>query len=248
MLQRLQEIDAYKQFWSVTITPYGKDIEPHVPDKMKVMDSFMQLSRKVGIHAISWRYDPIFISEQYSVDFHIDAFEKMVSKLSGFTDNCVISFIDLYAKTKRNFPGVQEVSQSDRITLGKEFVRIGQTYGIIIRSCCEGIELRDYGVDVTGCMTQPVIERAIGCSLEIPKSKKGAREACDCLLGNDIGVYNTCGHGCLYCYANFSQDLVKQNMKQHNSLSPYLVGNGREGDQIKEAKQESYRNGQLSLF
>lgn len=248
MLKRLNEIDAFSQFWFVTITPYGKDIEPHVPDKEKVIEIFQQLSKKVGINAISWRYDPIFISKKYSVEFHINSFEKMAERLSGYTDNCVISFIDLYAKTKRNFPEVQEVSKTDRITLGKAFARIGQKYGIAIRTCHEGEELEEYGVEVSGCMTQPVIERAIQCSLDVPKSKKSTRDACNCLLGNDIGVYNTCGHGCIYCYANYNQETVIRNMRQHNPVSPFLIGNGREGDQIRETKQESYRNGQMSLF
>jgi hypothetical protein len=248
MLDRLNEIDAFKQFWFVTITPYGKEIEPNVLDKEKVMESFKQLSMKVGLNAIGWRYDPIFITDKYSVKYHINSFEKMVERLSGYTNNCVISFIDLYAKTKRNFSEVKEVSKTERITLGKAFVCIGQKYGITIRTCHEGEDLKEYGVDVTGCMTQPIIERAIGCSLDVPRNKKSPRDACNCLLGNDIGVYNTCGHGCVYCYANYNQETVRQNIRQHNPTSPFLIGNVKEGDKIREAKQVSYRNEQITLF
>jgi len=248
MLERLDEIDGFKQFWFVTITPYGKEIEPSVPKKQKVMESFKQLSKKVGVNAIGWRYDPIFITDKYSVEYHINSFEKMAEVLSGYTNNCVISFIDLYAKTKRNFFGVKEVSKIERITLGKAFVAIGQKYGINIRTCCEGEELKEYGVDVTGCMTQPIIERAIGCNLDVPKNKKSSRAACNCLLGNDIGVYNTCAHGCIYCYANYNQETVRQNMRQHNPNSPFLIGTVKEGDIIREAKQDSYRNEQITLF
>lgn len=247
MLARLNEIDAYRQFWFVTITPYGKEIEPNVPDKVKVMESFKQLARKVGIQAISWRYDPIFISEKYSVDYHIEAFEKMAKTLAGYTDSCVISFIDLYVKTRRNFPEVREVTKADRITLGKAFVQIGKKYGITIRSCHEGEELKEYGIDVSGCMTQPIIERAIECNLELPKSKSTARVGCNCLLGSDIGAYNTCGHGCVYCYANYNQKIVKENLAQHDPKSPFLIGGAREGDMFKEAKQVSYRDDQMTL-
>ena len=73
-------------------------------------------------------------------------------------------------------------------------------------------------------MTQAVLERAIHSNLKVPK-KKGSRESCDCLLGNDIGMYNTCYHGCLYCYANYSRDIVRDNFKKHDKNSPFLIGN-----------------------
>lgn len=247
MLDGMGQIADFKQMWHVTITPYGKDIEPGVPDKERVMESFKRLSGIVGMNSISWRYDPIFITDTYSLDFHIQTFEQMAKNLSGYTDNCVISFIDLYAKTKRNFPGVREVSAKDRTTLAKEFVKIGEQYGIEIRSCCEGTELAEYGVNVSGCMTKPVIERAIGTSLDMAKLQKPAREGCDCLLGNDIGMYNTCGHGCLYCYANYDKKTVEQNMRQHDPKSPILIGNVTADEEIREAKQVSFCSGQMKL-
>ena len=86
MLPRLSELDAFRQFWGVTITPYGKEIEPYVPDKEVVMNSFKRLSERIGIKAISWRYDPIFISEKYSVEWHIEAFARMAENLSSYTE------------------------------------------------------------------------------------------------------------------------------------------------------------------
>jgi hypothetical protein len=248
MLPRLEELNAFRQFWFVTITPYGKEIEPYVPDKAQVINSFLQLSQKVGIKSMGWRYDPIFLTETYDVDFHIRSFEEMAAKLSGYVDNCVISFIDLYVKTRRNFPQVKEVTRREREIIGREFVKIGQKYGIQIRTCCEGTELSTYGVDVSGCMTQPVLERAIGMTLDVPKKKKSPRDACNCLLGNDIGMYNTCAHGCVYCYANYDYKTVQQNLALHDPQSPFLIGGSREGDVIKDARQQSYLDGQLSFL
>ena len=248
MLSRLSELSDFRQFWGVTITPYGREIEPNVPEKEEVMDSLIQLSEILGIKSVSWRYDPIFISDKYTVAFHIEAFEKMAEKLKGHVDNCVISFIDLYEKTKRNFPSVKEVSRLDRERLAQEFVRIGINYGIQIRSCHEGEELAKFGVDVSGCMTQSVIERAIGGSLQIPKAKKSVRVGCECLLGNDIGMYNTCGHGCIYCYANYDNETVRKNNKLHQKDSPFLIGAAMPEDEVRDAKQESYYVGQMSLF
>lgn len=247
MLPRLKELESFRQYWFVTITPYGKDIEPHVPEKEQIMDTFLQLSNQVKSHAIDWRYDPIFLSETYPLAYHVDTFEKMASRLKGATKRCVISFIDLYAKTRRNFPEVREVKLEEQIQLAKEFVQIGKQYGITIYSCCEGDLLAQYGVDIGGCLTKDRIEQAIGCSLNIPK-KKPAREGCDCILGSDIGGYNTCGHGCIYCYANYDRKSVLRNMQQHDPNSPYLIGHGRDEDLITEVKQESYLDGQLSFL
>ncbi len=247
MLDRLEEIKQFNQLWFVTITPYGKEIEPDVPEKERVIESLIRLSGIVGINSVGWRYDPIFISEEYSLEFHIEAFEHMVEKLSGYVDTCIISFIDLYEKTKRNFPKVRVVSNDEQKSIAKSFVEIGKRYNIRIKSCCESSELEQFGVDISGCMTKSVIERAIGSSLKITGSKGKARAECDCLLGNDIGMYNTCGHGCIYCYANYNMEIVRENMKQHNPESPLLIGELRDGDVIKEAKQVAYANGQMRL-
>jgi hypothetical protein len=248
MLDRLEEIAQFRQFWFVTMTPYGREMEPQVPDKQQVMDSFIRLSEKVGVNAVGWRYDPIFLTEKYDLDFHLASFEKMAAYLSGHVDQCVISFLDLYAKTKRNFPQAREVAADDRRLLAREFVKIGNRYQIRIRTCCEGTELAAYGVDVSGCMTKPVLERAAGISFTIPSGKKSAREACDCLLGNDIGMYNTCSHGCVYCYANYDRETVRQNVRLHDPKSPLLIGNLHKEDMIRDASQESYVDNQLSLF
>jgi hypothetical protein len=248
MMERFHELDAFRQFWFMTITPYGREIEPNVLPVSDSLDALIRLSSLVGISSVGWRYDPIFLTKDYDLDFHIRSFEQMASRLSGFVDNCVISFIDLYAKTRRNFPGVREVSPEEQDILAKAFVKIGTTYGIRIRTCCEGTRLASYGVDVAGCMTKQIMERATGCALEVPHSRRSLREGCSCLLGNDIGMYNTCSHGCIYCYANYDQETVRRNVALHDPASPFLIGGARPGDKIHDADQKSWANGQMSLF
>lgn len=248
MLQRLDEIDMFRQFWFVTITAYGKDVEPNVPKIEEVVNSFKELSGKIGINAVGWRYDPIFINDVYTLDIHIERFEKIAKELSGYTKQCVVSFIDLYEKTKRNFKGIKEVTKEEQEYLIQEFVRIGEANGIKIYTCSENSELEKFGVDVSGCMTKRILEKAIDGTLDIPKGMKTSRESCECLLGSDIGMYNTCGHGCLYCYANYDMEIVNRNMKRHNKNADLLICEVVGGDIIKEAKQVSYYNSQLKLF
>ena len=247
MLDRLDELKDFDMFWFVTITPYGKDIEPFVPDKDAVMDSFISLSRTVGPAKMSWRYDPIFIDEKYDVDFHINAFRKMSEKLKGSTNQVVVSFIDLYEKTKKNFPGVKSVSFSDQEMLIDAFSKIARENNMQIHLCCEREELVRDNVDASGCLSQGVLEDATGTHLKVPKPQN-ARAECQCLLGADIGAYNTCGHGCKYCYANYDRETVVYNMKHHDPMSPLLVGELNEDDVVHEANQKSWKDGQMSIF
>lgn len=246
MLSGLENIRKFRQFWSVTITPYGKDIEPFVPEPCEVMESFCRLSEKVGRECISWRYDPIFLLGKYNRDFHIESFSEMAEKLSGYTSRCVISFIDIYEKTKKNFPGVQTVKKEDRLFLGETFAKIAAEHKMTLMTCGEGDELSVFGADCGGCQSKQILEEAIGFPLDVPKSAE-TREECACVLGNDIGAYNTCGHGCLYCYANSDPETAEYNLKHHDPFSPFLTGDFTDDDIIRSAEQESWIRWQLSL-
>ena len=247
MLARLDELAAFRQLWQVTITPYGPDIEPFVPDKERVMEAFRALSARLGRRRVVWRYDPIFLTQRYDLAFHLRTFEQMARALAGSTEACVVSFLDLYEKTRRNFPQGRAVETAAQETLVRAFVEIGQKYGMQLRLCCENPALARFGADVSGCMAKPALERALGLSLRIPKAAQHARAQCACVLGGDLGAYNTCGHGCLYCYANENQAAVRRNRALHDAASPLLVGALRAGDVVREAKQEPYTDGQLTL-
>lgn len=247
MLPGMDALKDYGQYWFVTITPYGRDIELNVPDKEKVMEDFKRLSDIVGINSVGWRCDPILLTERYTLERHIDDFRHMAKTLSGYTQSCVISFIDLYRKVRRNFPEAEEVGKEERITIGKAFAEIGKEYGITIRACAEGTELEPNGVDCGGCMTVGTFEKALHAVLDVPKRKNQRGGKCACVLGTDIGAYDTCAHFCRYCYANTDAERVRRNMKAHDPDSPFLIGSCRPGDRIREAAQESWRSRQLTL-
>ena len=246
MLPFLDKLKPYGQYWFVTITPYGKEIEPNVPKKEHVIESFKKLSDTVGVDSVGWRYDPIFIDTKHSVEWHIAEFEKMADALSGYTKTCVISFIDIYKKVERNFPEARAVQMKDRAVIGKAFVEIAAKNGMVVKPCAEGDDLAKYGADCSGCMTVHTFETALHNRLEVPKSKKNQRNGeCACLLGVDIGAYDTCGHLCKYCYANANAALVKENMKRHNPESPFLTGGYMPGDVVHEVTQKSWIDRQI---
>ena len=239
MFPYMDLLKDFGQYWFVTLTPYGRDIEPHVPDKHRLIEDFRALSGMVGIDSIGWRYDPIFLSERYTAEYHLRAFRQIAESLSGYTKTVVISFIDLYPKVRKNFPEAREVTEADRLLIGKEIIQIASAYGMTVKPCAEGNELAVYGADCSGCMKLSDYERAIGRKLNAPR-KKGARAACACYLSCDIGAYNTCMHLCRYCYANAGPALVYAQNKLHDAASPFLIGNYMDGDKIHDVPQESW--------
>lgn len=246
MLKYMDVLKPYGQYWFVTITPYGKEIEPNVPAKRQVLEDFKTLSKIVGVDSIGWRYDPIFINDKYSIDFHIETFEQMARELSGYTKTCIISFIDLYKKVIKNFPQACMVEKEKRLKIGKAFAEIGRQYDITIKACAEGDELAPYGVDCSGCLTQEVYETVLHTKLNMPRIK-GQRNECACFFGNDIGAYDTCRHFCKYCYANTDYRAVLSNSELHNPDSPFLIGMHQAGDIMNYAVQESWVDNQLTL-
>ena len=168
MLSYLDELDKYKQYWFVTITPYGKDIEPNVPEKQKVIESFKKVSNHIGVDAIGWRYDPIFIGNGFDVSKHIECFEKMAKELKGYTHNCTISFLDVYEKVKRNAPDIKTPTKEEQMEIAKAFSKIGKENEMVIHACCEKTYLSQYGLQCNGCMSQEIVEKAINNTLQPP--------------------------------------------------------------------------------
>ena len=190
-------LNKYHQYWFVTITPYGKDIEPNVPEKAAVMESFRSLSRIVGADCMCWRYDPILIDNTWTAERHIREFSTMCQKLEGSTHTCVISFIDLYEKVRRNYPKAKTVPFETQMSLTESFVKTAAGHGMTIKPCGEDKRLAITGADCSGCMTQETFESAIGQNINLPPNPNNRKE-CSCYITNDIGQYNTCGHLCRY--------------------------------------------------
>jgi len=246
MLKDIRLLKDFGMFWYVTITAYEKDMEPNVPKKEKVIENFIALSEIVGKNSMGWRYDPIIINDKYTVAYHLKEFEKMASEMSGYTDICVISFVDLYSKVRINAPEIAHVGRNDKLLLGKEMVSIAKDFGISVRPCGEGDFLSEFGADCRGCMTKDIYEKALGKSLNMPKFKPQRKE-CACYLSADIGAYNSCMHLCHYCYANYDAESVKNNYAKHDKNSPFLIGSHIDGEAVHDAKQVSWVDGQLKF-
>lgn len=247
MLPYMERLVPFGQFWYVTITPYGRDIEPNVPAWQEVAHSFRKLSEIVGIERIGWRYDPIFLDACHTIDWHRRMFTQMAELLAGWTEMVVISFLMRYAKTQRNFPEGRDVMYAERMELGAYIIETARSYGMTVYPCGGGDELAAFGADMGGCMTPRIYERALGRRIRFPNYQRQRKE-CDCYLGADIGAYDSCPHLCRYCYANTYDVRVAKNRRRHDPASPFLIGHAEEGDRIHTALQESWLDVQERLF
>ena len=210
---------------------------------------FQNLSKKIGKEKVIWRYDPILLNSNYTIDYHLKTFEYIAKELSGYTERVMISFIDMYRKISSNmrFLGISLITQDEMITLAKELGKIAASYNLIIETCAEQIDLEEYGIKHGHCIDKNLIEKIIGCRVSGAKDKN-QRQECGCLESIDIGTYNTCGNGCVYCYANYSKKSVDRGMLNYDPHSPILCSRVSAEDRIISRKVESLRVSQLSIF
>lgn len=227
----------YKFYFQVTITPYGNSIEAGMPKKDEIISSFIKLSNKIGKEKVIWRYDPILLNKNIDYDYHFKYYEYIASKLSGFTNKCIISYLDEYRKTERNTKDLflKKINKEDMIEIAKGLSEIAYKHNINISTCCEKVDLSNYGINHSKCIDDKLISQIAGTKLLINKDKN-QRNECGCVKSIDIGVYNTCPHLCKYCYANYSFKTAQRNHKLHNPNSPLLFGELRGDETIKERK------------
>ena len=250
MLEKLEELKPYMYYFQFTLTGYGRDVEPNLPHKREVLiPTFQRLSEQIGKERVIWRYDPIFLSDRYTVEYHIKAFEEIAASLAGYTDKVVISFIDFYKKTMRNTRtlAIQQMTAQKTRTLAEKMAEIALRYLLDIETCAEKINLQEFGISKGHCIDKRLIEKLLGCELSGQKDKY-QRESCGCLESVEVGTYNTCFNGCKYCYANFHETKVKENARQYDKSSPLLCGTLTQYDKITDRKIKSLKDGQFSLF
>lgn len=205
MLPHLDKLRDYSYYFQFTLTPYGSEIEKNIPSKSQVLlPAFRQLSRLLGPERVIWRYDPILLSSRYTPEFHRDAFERMAAFLSGYTNRCVISFLDFYRNTASRLRQQDLLPMEDAVLrdLAGHLAESGRRHGIRLETCCEEMDLSEFGIGHGCCIDASLLEQISGRSLKIPKDKN-QRKLCGCAASVDIGSYGTCPGGCLYCYAHF---------------------------------------------
>ncbi len=253
LLPYIQEIhEKYPFYFQYTLNAYDRDIEPALPMLEEKIATFRELSDLIGSDAVIWRYDPILLTAKYTISWHIERFRYIAEAISGKTGTCVFSFIDIYDKVKNNIKGydVRSCTTEEMDILASGFSKIAAAHNMELRTCAEIANLDKYGIRHGCCIDGDLIAKLTGWNMKAKKDPN-QRAECGCLESIDIGQYNTCRHGCRYCYANFNPQSVITFSKQHDPASPYLVGQNEPNDKITERKMKSLKSnmaGQISFF
>ena len=210
-----------------TINGYPRGLESRVVDANQSVQTFRLASEKHGVHSFVWRYDTIIFTSETDAEFHRNNFENLASKLEGATDEVVVSFMQTYRKTRSN---MDEAARTHNFTwrdplaeekrnLLRDLVQIASRYSMRL-SICTHPDLLVPGANEAKCIDG---HRLMEVADRPFKSKiKGMREGCGCFESKDIGDYDTCPHGCVYCYAVRSRDTALQRYHNHDPLGEYL--------------------------
>ena len=161
----------YNYYFQFTVTSYGSDIEINIPRKQTIIETFINLSKKVGKEKVIWRYDPIFITDKINLDYHCKYFEYLIKQLKNYTNKCVISFVDLYKKCQSNLKllNLKELSKDDKIEIAVKLKSLASIYNLEIQTCAEDIELIDIGIPHGKCIDDRLISQIIGKDINARK-------------------------------------------------------------------------------
>ncbi|MBV1820519.1 DUF1848 domain-containing protein [Anaerosalibacter bizertensis] len=249
MIDKLDELDKrnINYYFQYTLNDYEKEgFEKNVPALEYRIETFKELSEKIGKGKAIWRFDPLILTESLDVDDLLCKIKKVGDEIHSFTEKLVFSFADIsvYSRVCRNLKkqGIKyiEFDADNMKKIAEGLNDINKNWGLEIATCSEEVDLTDYNVKKNKCIDDELMINQfsedktlmdfLGCSStqlslfdQKPKKKnnlkdKGQRKTCGCIVSKDIGQYNTCNHKCIYCYANYSEKITEKNyFKYQNS-------------------------------
>lgn len=232
-----------------TITGCESHLEPGLPKVEERLATFCDLARQLGPERVLWRFDPIVLTRSQGADETAERFAVLAAQLQGYTQQCSISFVSLYAKCQRNLAGIDLQMQDDaiKIALANRLKTLARYYGIRLGACCDPFLTKTCGIAPAQCIDAIQIGALIGTRL-LAKKDGGQRPDCGCASSIDIGAYDSCPHGCRYCYANTSARAVTRNCAHHDPASPLLIGHLQGDERIRDRAMASLRVPQLPLL
>jgi hypothetical protein len=232
LLPVLDELDdqGFPYIFLFTLTGYGPPLEPSSPPLRQAIDGFTRLAGRIGPARVVWRYDPIVLGPQLTVDDHIARFQNLAGDLEGVTETVKISFVDLYYKTRRRLgrlAGGSEyltdpVSNPELPRLLSALKETVSAHGMSLETCAEEHDLTALGAPPGRCIDGLLLSRLFAGSFPVTKDP-GQRRHCRCAPSRDIGMNGSCLHGCVYCYATRSHQAAVSNHAHHDPEAPSLL-------------------------
>lgn len=218
---------GYKFYFQFTITGYSEAIEKNTPRIETAIEAFQALSQHIGPERVIWRYDPIILSKRLTQSYHIESFRKIARALAGYTRRVVVSIVDFPRRTMKNL-GTSARLAKESLLVGEldcliaALAKVARDSDLEIQSCAETFDFSNHGIRHGKCIDDDLLAKVFGIRVSDRKDSS-QRDECACVKSRDIGFYDSCTHGCIYCYAT---DLMKANALRtlHNPLSPSLIG------------------------
>ena len=237
-LRHLDALDrlGYKFYFNYTLTALPAVFENNV-DKDAAFRSLTYLSDRYSPGHVNWRFDPIILSRITDSEFYVEAFERLAARLAGRVERCYFSFVTEYGKVKRNVLqlrpqtgiAIPDVHPDQRIALADRLAAIAERHGIRMYSCCGDYLLSDR-IQKARCIDGAVIERLFFLQ-RFGHQVKPTRQECGCTESIDVGTYDTCPHGCVYCYANANKATANEAFRTHDVDSAFLGFGRTQSDQ-----------------
>ncbi|HEY9204920.1 MAG TPA: DUF1848 domain-containing protein [Candidatus Methanoperedens sp.] len=226
-LMILEEL-GYKFYFNYTITGLPRIFECNSVDKETAIKALKELSRRYSPGHINWRYDPIISSDITDCEFHLRNFENIASALEGYVRRCYFSYVVLYGKVRKNFEKFQgqngvriaDLEADLRIRLANRLADIADIHGISMFTCC-GDDLMSGKIRKAHCVDGKLIKELFGINGFIC-NERPTRNECGCTESADIGTYDTCPHGCIYCYANMNKKVADMRYEHHDKDAAFL--------------------------
>lgn len=234
LLPHLSELDdrGYRTYFLYTLMANPRQIDPGSPPVEASAETFRKLSDRVGPERVIWRYDPIFFSSITDPAFHVRAFRNIAGELRGYTARSVVSIAHIYRKIQKRMEelgkqGIQLLPcDEDMLSfLMSSLAKISSENEMKIQSCADELDLQRFGILPGKCVDEVLISGVFGLDLEAKKDSC-QRKNCGCVPSKDIGMYDSCLFGCIYCYATSSFERAKANHRMHDPGSPSLLGQG----------------------
>lgn len=231
-----------------TITGCASHLEPGLPKVEERIATFCSLARQLGPERVLWRFDPIVLTRSQGAEAVVERFAVLAGQLQGYTHQCSISFVSLYAKCQRNLAGIDLHMHDDaiQISLAQRLKKLARCHGMRLVACCDAFLTKTCGIAPAHCIDATQIGTLIGTTL-LAKKDSGQRPDCGCAVSVDIGAYDSCPHGCRYCYATTNAHAVARNCAHHDPAAPLLIGQLQGDETIHDRAMVSLRHSQLPL-
>lgn len=251
MLKYMSELDSrgFRYYFQFAVNDYPSILEPNIPSLNKRLETFLKTSNHIAPLRIIWRYDPIIISNRTPPDFHRDRFSAIATALKGYTKRVMVSLVDYYQKTDRRLSELEkEGYQFDREAthsraiwdLLKDLSLIAKSNEMEIFTCAEERDFSGAGICPGSCIDGELLFRLWALHGHTKKDPT-QRDTCLCVASKDIGINDTCIHGCPYCYSTRNIEIAKRRYSEHDPESPVIWGKARPLSEAEKSEQQQTR-------